>query len=134
MTREEAIKILSYRDAHGVPCGYASGFVEALDVAIEIMESYDKMQEISFDLASENDDLLEKIQAIKAEIDKNRENPEEKIFTEVFNAGLKCALDIINKHIQNTCDRCGKVIDHYGLCEECDKWLEDNYGEGKKNV
>jgi RNA polymerase-binding transcription factor DksA len=32
------------------------------------------------------------------------------------------------------CDRCGKSIDHYGLCEECDKWLEDNYGEGKKNV
>ena len=32
------------------------------------------------------------------------------------------------------CDRCGKSIDHYGLCEECYKWFEDNYGEGKKNV
>ena len=34
MTREEAIQILSTRDAHGVLCGYTSGVTEALDMAI----------------------------------------------------------------------------------------------------
>ena len=37
MTREEAIRILSNRDAHGVPCGYTSGYQEALDMAIEAL-------------------------------------------------------------------------------------------------
>lgn len=35
MTKEEAIQILSTRDAHGVLCGYTSGVTEALDMAIE---------------------------------------------------------------------------------------------------
>ena len=35
ITREEAIQILSTRDAHGVLCGYTSGVTEALDMAIE---------------------------------------------------------------------------------------------------
>lgn len=38
MTREEAIQILSTRDAHGVPCGYTSGYQEALDMAIEALQ------------------------------------------------------------------------------------------------
>ena len=37
MTREEAIQILSTRDAHGVLCGYTSGVTEALDMAIEAL-------------------------------------------------------------------------------------------------
>ena len=37
MTREEAIQILSTRDAHGVLCGYTSGVPEALDMAIEAL-------------------------------------------------------------------------------------------------
>ena len=37
MTKEEAIKILSTRDAHGVLCGYTSGVTEALDMAIEAL-------------------------------------------------------------------------------------------------
>ena len=37
MTREEAIYILSTRDAHGVLCGYTSGVTEALDMAIEAL-------------------------------------------------------------------------------------------------
>ena len=39
MNREEAIKILSTRDAHGVLCGYTSGVTEALDMAIEALEN-----------------------------------------------------------------------------------------------
>lgn len=37
MTREQAIQILSTRDAHGVLCGYTSGVTEALDMAIEAL-------------------------------------------------------------------------------------------------
>ena len=37
MTREEAIQMLSTRDAHGVLCGYTSGIAEALDMAIEAL-------------------------------------------------------------------------------------------------
>ncbi len=37
MTREEAIQILSTRDAHGVLCGYTSGVTEALDMAIKAL-------------------------------------------------------------------------------------------------
>lgn len=37
ITREEAIQILSTRDAHGVLCGYTSGVTEALDMAIEAL-------------------------------------------------------------------------------------------------
>lgn len=39
MTREEAIQILSTRDAHGVLCGYTSGVTEALDMAIEALQT-----------------------------------------------------------------------------------------------
>lgn len=39
MTREEAIQILSTRDAHGVLCGYTSGVTEALDMAVEALEN-----------------------------------------------------------------------------------------------
>ena len=46
ITREEAIQILSTRDAHGVLCGYTSGVTEALDMAIEAL----KEQEISNEL------------------------------------------------------------------------------------
>lgn len=38
ITREEAIQILSTRDAHGVLCGYTSGVTEALDMAIEALQ------------------------------------------------------------------------------------------------
>lgn len=38
MTKEEAIQIISTRDAHGVLCGYTSGVTEALDMAIEALE------------------------------------------------------------------------------------------------
>ena len=37
MNKEEAIQILSTRDAHGVLCGYTSGYQEALDMAIEAL-------------------------------------------------------------------------------------------------
>jgi hypothetical protein len=37
MTKEEAIQILSTRDAHGVLCGYTSGVTEALDMAVEAL-------------------------------------------------------------------------------------------------
>lgn len=42
MTREEAIQILSTRDAHGVLCGYTSGVTEALDMAIEALSERPK--------------------------------------------------------------------------------------------
>lgn len=38
MTKELAIKILSTRDKYGVPCGYTSGYEEALDMAIEALQ------------------------------------------------------------------------------------------------
>lgn len=38
MTKEEAIRILSTRDKYGVPCGYTSGYQEALDMAIEALK------------------------------------------------------------------------------------------------
>ena len=43
MTREEAIRILSKRDAHGVLCGYTSGVTEALDMAIEALQWQDRI-------------------------------------------------------------------------------------------
>lgn len=42
MTKEQAIQILSTRDAHGVICGYTSGVTEALDLAIEALKEIDK--------------------------------------------------------------------------------------------
>ena len=39
MTRQEAIQILSTRNAHGVLCGYTSGVTEALDMAIEALQN-----------------------------------------------------------------------------------------------
>ena len=45
ITREEAIQILSTRDAHGVLCGYTSGVTEALDMAIEALKADKKAYE-----------------------------------------------------------------------------------------
>ena len=42
MTKEEAIKILSTRDAHGVLCGYTSGVTEAQHMAIEALQERPK--------------------------------------------------------------------------------------------
>lgn len=39
MTNEEAIRILSCRDAHGIPTGYSGGVVEAIDKAIEALKA-----------------------------------------------------------------------------------------------
>ena len=47
MTREEAIQILSTRDAHGVLCGYTSGVTEALDMAIEALSAKPQTDYIS---------------------------------------------------------------------------------------
>lgn len=38
MTKEEAMQILSTRDAHGVMCGYTGGYTEALDIALESLQ------------------------------------------------------------------------------------------------
>ena len=38
MTREEAVRILSNRDRFGVPCGFTSGYAEAIEMAIEALE------------------------------------------------------------------------------------------------
>lgn len=37
MTNKEAIQMLSTRDKYGVPCGYTSGYQEALDMAIDAL-------------------------------------------------------------------------------------------------
>ena len=42
MTREEAIKILSNRDGHGIPSGYNGGYAEAIEVAIEALKAEPK--------------------------------------------------------------------------------------------
>ena len=91
----------------------------------------DKAVIVISQLRADRDRLQNAIDKIRAEIS---EYKDEKIIHAERNEMIDIVLDIIDKHIQNTCDRCGKSIDHYGLCEECDKWLEDNYGEGKKNV
>ena len=45
MTKDEAIQILSTRDAHGVLCGYTSGVTESLDMAIEALSAEPKTGE-----------------------------------------------------------------------------------------
>lgn len=72
------------------------------------------------------DSPIEVLQEIRQEI---ADYKDDKIIHAEQNEMIDIMLDIIDKYIQNTCDRCGKIIDHYGLCEECDKWLEDNYGD-----
>jgi hypothetical protein len=57
MTRNEAIQILSTRDAHGVLCGYTSGVTEALDMAIEALQFMEH-----FDLLKEYQSLQEVVQ------------------------------------------------------------------------
>ena len=42
MTKEQAIQILSTRDAHGVLCGYTGGVTEALDMAIDALKAQDR--------------------------------------------------------------------------------------------
>lgn len=54
LTREEAIQILSTRDAHGVLCGYTNGVTEALDMAIEALQFVEH-----FDLLKEYQSLQE---------------------------------------------------------------------------
>ena len=39
MKREEAIEILSTRDWSGMLCGYTSGYTEALDMAVEALNT-----------------------------------------------------------------------------------------------
>lgn len=39
MTNEQAIKILSNRDGHGIPSGYNGGYAEAIEVAIETLKA-----------------------------------------------------------------------------------------------
>lgn len=39
MTKEEAIEILSTRDWSGMLCGYTSGYTEALDMAVEALQT-----------------------------------------------------------------------------------------------
>lgn len=39
MTKEEAIQILSTRDWSGMLCGYTSGYTEALDIAVEALQT-----------------------------------------------------------------------------------------------
>lgn len=58
MTREEAIQILSTRDAHGVLCGYTSGVTEALDMAIEALSADAEWIPCSERLPSESDYYL----------------------------------------------------------------------------
>jgi len=55
MTREEAIQILSTRDAHGVLCGYTSGVTEALDMAIEALKDRDGMIRAILDVLDSDD-------------------------------------------------------------------------------
>ena len=54
MTKEEAIKILSTRDAHGVLCGYTSGVTEAINMAIDALQFVEH-----FDLLKEYQSLQE---------------------------------------------------------------------------
>ena len=63
MTREEAIKILSTRDAHGVLCGYTSGVTEALDLAIEALNREQKKYDaICSELVALKSDLTKPIE------------------------------------------------------------------------
>ena len=65
MTKEEAIKILSTRDAHGVLCGYTSGVTEALDMAIEALSAEAKTKCV----AQIKVDTEEVVRRIKEEYD-----------------------------------------------------------------
>ena len=58
MTREEAIQILSARDAHGVLCGYTSGVTEALDMAIEALSAEAEWVPVSERLPSDDEYVI----------------------------------------------------------------------------
>ena len=64
MTREEAIQILSTRDAHGVMCGYTGGYTEALDMAIEALNNSIQMSNIQ-QLDAENGFLKEMVKSYR---------------------------------------------------------------------
>ena len=69
MTPEEAIQILSTRDAHGVMCGYTSGVTEALDMAIEALQ-FTK----HFDLLKEFQSLQEVVRCKDCRFNKHPSN------------------------------------------------------------
>ena len=81
--------------------------LKAYKVAIQAIKDLDKMNGIALDLASENDDLIEKIDAIRAEIDvldkiiteidENISHYEHFLSSNTAN-GLKIAKKIINKY------------------------------------
>ena len=55
MTREEAIQILSTRDRFGVPCGHTSGYGEALDMAIEALQTLEAVERIKTEVLPQTD-------------------------------------------------------------------------------
>ena len=69
MTKEQAIDILEeVKMLDDSIYQYNHAYLEALDIAIQAIKDLDKMQGIALDLASENDELIEKLDAIRAEI------------------------------------------------------------------
>lgn len=60
MTRERAIEVLKAWDLNWSDEFTANEFEQAFAMAISALSDYDKMQEISLDLAFENDELINK--------------------------------------------------------------------------
>lgn len=65
MTREEAIKAIKAN----YPCGGYHKLCEALDIAIKTLEDFEALNAINLDLASENEDLVERIGKLIGYID-----------------------------------------------------------------
>lgn len=106
MTREEAIQILSTRDAHGVLCGYTSGVTEALDMAIKALSIEPKTKCIAQIRIDEGDmeDLVNKI------VDKMSE-PKTGHWISDNLVGWKCSECgrhiVLNIEVGNYCPNCG---------------------------
>ena len=75
----------------------------AIKTAIQAIKDLDKMNGIALDLASENDDLIEKLDSIRAEIWDLQYGDEEKSMTdedraEAYNNAIIQAIEIIDKY------------------------------------
>ena len=73
----------------------------AIKTAIQSIKDLDKMNGIALDLASENDDLIEKLDSIRAEIERISINEQVNENTALIRSGgqvKQMALDIIDKY------------------------------------
>lgn len=144
MNRKEAIAILKNRDMHGVPCGYTSGYSEALDMAIESLstdtvsrEFYEDAVKANHGLAKENSELRKQIESAKPTDLISRTDAIEAVRNHIsdndygddgdigMDAGLELAIDVIK-----TLTSAEQITNK--LKKPCNSLLTDNLNECKE--